>query len=92
MHMVSTPNWICTFKLRQALINFTVVPSASARGKKNMEIEIATWVADRVANHKKLRGGVQFVDAIPKNPSGKILRRFLRDKLEIGSKKAGGKL
>lgn len=30
---------------------------------------------------KKLRGGVIFVDEIPKNPSGKILRRQLRDLL-----------
>ncbi len=25
-------------------------------------------------------GGVEFVESIPKNPSGKLLRRFLRDK------------
>ena len=24
--------------------------------------------------------GVEFIDVIPKNPSGKLLRRFLRDK------------
>lgn len=40
--------------------------------------EIAAWVAGRVAQHKKLRGGVKVIDAIPKSPSGKILRKDLR--------------
>jgi acyl-CoA synthetase (AMP-forming)/AMP-acid ligase II len=35
------------------------------------------WVAARVAPYKKVRS-VEFVDAIPKSPSGKILRRLLR--------------
>jgi acyl-CoA synthetase (AMP-forming)/AMP-acid ligase II len=35
------------------------------------------WVAERVAPYKKVRD-VEFVDAIPKSPSGKILRRLLR--------------
>jgi 4-coumarate--CoA ligase len=51
---------------------------------------IATWIAERVANHKRLRGGVYVVDVIPKSPSGKILRRFLRD--QARSEKAGVKL
>jgi len=33
----------------------------------------------KVANHKKLRGGVKFVDAVPKSVSGKILRRVLKE-------------
>ena len=36
---------------------------------------------DRVSNQKKLRGGVRFVDEIPKNASGKILRRELKSLL-----------
>ena len=43
------------------------------------EAAIAAWVAERVAPHKKLRGGIVQVAAIPKSPSGKILRRVLRD-------------
>lgn len=38
------------------------------------------WVADHKVHYKKLAGGVEFVDVIPKNPSGKLLRRLLRDK------------
>ena len=36
-------------------------------------------VAERKAKYKRL-AGVEFVDVIPKNPSGKLLRRVLRDR------------
>mgnify|MGYP002480643798 CR=1 FL=1 len=42
--------------------------------------EIVEWAAAKVAPTKKLRGGVEFIDAIPKTASGKILRRVLKDK------------
>lgn len=35
-------------------------------------------VAARVSGYKRLRGGVQFVEAIPKNNTGKILRGELK--------------
>ncbi len=38
--------------------------------------EVAAFVAERVAPYKKIRE-IEFVEAIPKNPSGKILRRQL---------------
>ena len=38
--------------------------------------ELMSFVAERVASFKQVRD-VEFVDAIPKNPSGKILRRVL---------------
>jgi acyl-CoA synthetase (AMP-forming)/AMP-acid ligase II len=38
--------------------------------------EIMTFVAERVSPYKKVRR-VEFVDAVPKSPSGKILRRLL---------------
>jgi acyl-coenzyme A synthetase/AMP-(fatty) acid ligase len=31
-------------------------------------------------SYKHLVGGIAFVDAIPRNPSGKLLRRLLRGK------------
>lgn len=34
----------------------------------------------QVAPHMKLRGGVEFVDEIPRSKAGKILRKFLRQK------------
>src|SRR5262249_54161320 len=39
---------------------------------------IMAWVGDRVSPHKKVRV-LEFVDQIPKSPSGKILRRLLVD-------------
>jgi acyl-CoA synthetase (AMP-forming)/AMP-acid ligase II len=42
--------------------------------------ELMTFVAGRVAPYKKIRR-LAFTDAIPKSPSGKILRRVLRDRI-----------
>lgn len=68
-----------------------IVPQAGvARTDKNKEI-ITTWLAGRVANHKKLRGGVRWIDEIPKSASGKILRRVLKD-LMAEEKKPKAKL
>ncbi|CAG0886397.1 unnamed protein product [Darwinula stevensoni] len=44
--------------------------------------DIQSFVDKRVSSHKRLRGGVIITDAIPKSPSGKILRRFLRSSLQ----------
>jgi 4-coumarate--CoA ligase len=37
---------------------------------------ILAFVSAKVAPHKKLRGGVRFVDSVPKSASGKLLRRL----------------
>lgn len=54
--------------------------------------ELAEWLATRVAPHKRLRGGVRFVDSVPKSPSGKILRRLMRDEARRLEKADGAKL
>lgn len=41
--------------------------------------DIKSWVKSSLASHKQLRGGVVFLEAIPKSATGKILRRQLRD-------------
>ncbi|KAJ7182711.1 amp dependent CoA ligase [Mycena crocata] len=38
-------------------------------------------VADVKSKHKWLTGGIHFTDVIPRNPSGKILRRLLREQI-----------
>jgi len=51
--------------------------------------DIVAWMTEKVASHKRLRGGVVFIDEIPKSASGKILRRVLKDRVkEEGKGKA----
>lgn len=61
-----------------------MVRSASANSLEEspriLAREIQKHVEQHKARHKWLKGGVEFVDEIPKSPSGKILRRLLRDK------------
>ncbi|POS70291.1 4-coumarate-CoA ligase 1 [Diaporthe helianthi] len=62
----------------------TEVPRAYVvPGTKDLTPEqIRSWVDGKVSDHKKLRGGVVLVDAIPKSPAGKILRKILRDQVK----------
>jgi len=45
-----------------------------------LDAELRAFVADRLAHHKQPRE-VHFVDAVPRTPSGKVLRRELRKSL-----------
>jgi acyl-coenzyme A synthetase/AMP-(fatty) acid ligase len=38
-----------------------------------------SWVAERVAPYERIRR-VELVDGLPKNPTGKLLRRVLRER------------
>ena len=42
--------------------------------------EVCKFVEKHLAPYKKLKGGVKFVDKIPKSGNGKILRRELKQK------------
>jgi acyl-CoA synthetase (AMP-forming)/AMP-acid ligase II len=46
--------------------------------------ELIAWVAERVSPHKKVRR-LEFIDAIPKSLSGKILRRMLIEQERAGN-------
>ncbi|KAH7383414.1 4-coumarate-CoA ligase [Cadophora sp. MPI-SDFR-AT-0126] len=54
--------------------------------------DIQKYVEDHKARHKWLKGGVEFIDVVPKSPSGKILRRLLRDKEKEARRAKGAKL
>lgn len=43
------------------------------------EAEIRAYMKERLIYYKQPEGGVRFVEAIPKNASGKILKRLLRE-------------
>ncbi|XP_042232440.1 4-coumarate--CoA ligase 3-like [Homarus americanus] len=43
------------------------------------EEDLVTFLAGRLAPHKHLAGGVHFIDQLPKNVTGKILRRELKN-------------
>ncbi|KAI0031368.1 hypothetical protein K488DRAFT_86858 [Vararia minispora EC-137] len=45
--------------------------------------EIVDFVAGQVAPFKQLRGGVRFLNQIPKSPAGKVLRRLLREEVRV---------
>ena len=49
-------------------------------GRDTSAEDVQAFVAERVATYKQIRQ-LTFVDAIPKSPSGKILRRVLRDQV-----------
>ena len=42
------------------------------------EQQVEKYVKERVVEYKQLKGGVKFIKEIPRSPSGKILRRLLR--------------
>lgn len=69
-----------------------LAPSAWDESHRAVEREAQDWIASRVASHKRLRGGVEVVQAIPKSPSGKILRRMLRDATSKSTEKVRAKL
>ena len=50
------------------------------KGSTLGEEEIKSFVRGKLAEYKQLRGGVRFMDELPKNAVGKLLRRELRDK------------
>jgi 4-coumarate--CoA ligase len=56
-----------------------IVPEAGVEPDAKFAKEISDWIAGKVANHKKLRGGVYFIKEVPKSVSGKILRRVLKE-------------
>ncbi|KAF7551086.1 hypothetical protein G7046_g7811 [Stylonectria norvegica] len=67
-------------------------PGASSISEKELAEVITKHVADHKASYKRIRGGVEFLDTIPKSPTGKILRRLLRDKEKQARRNQGTRL
>lgn len=67
-------------ELPKAFISLKPGVEVAESGPNTISAEaIMTFVAEHVASYKKIHA-VEFIDSIPKSASGKILRRFLRDK------------
>jgi acyl-CoA synthetase (AMP-forming)/AMP-acid ligase II len=67
------------------------VPRAYLVRKKGVQIEerdVLEWMREKLAKYKMLDGGIVWVDSVPKNASGKILKRELREmaRREMGAK------
>lgn len=69
-----------------------VVVAKGVERSAETEREIVQWFDGRVSGYKRLRGGVRFVDAIPKSATGKILRRVLRDQAAGEARERAAKL
>lgn len=69
-----------------------VVPAPGVKRDEATAAAIVKWMDGKVAYYKKLRGGVRFVDEIPKSAAGKILRRVLKDQAREEEKSGRAKL
>lgn len=47
--------------------------------EKLQPVDIEKWITSRVAKHKRLGGGVVFIEEVPKLASGKIQRKVMRE-------------
>jgi 4-coumarate--CoA ligase len=68
------------------------IPWAFVVKKKDVsKEELLDWVRKRTSKYKHL-GGVEFVEQIAKNPSGKILRRVYREQFKKEKENVKAKL
>lgn len=70
---------------------YVVVQAGIEQSQKTARL-IEDYMAQHVANHKKLRGGVRFIDAVPKNASGKILRKNVKEWIKLEQKQVKARL
>lgn len=63
-----------------------IVAATGYVGDKELGEKLQKWLNERVAPHKKLRGGIRFLEAIPKSNAGKILRRVLVEQAKLEEK------
>ncbi|OCT46522.1 putative 4-coumarate--CoA ligase 1 [Cladophialophora carrionii] len=56
-----------------------VVAAKGYTAGPELEGALSAWLNNKVAPYKRLRGGIRFVDAIPKSNAGKVLRRVLSE-------------
>lgn len=57
----------------------TLSPTAKSLSQDQAQKDIHAFVNSQVVYYKQLRGGIEFIDIVPKSVSGKILRKDLRE-------------
>ncbi|KAH4004947.1 hypothetical protein HBI13_023320 [Parastagonospora nodorum] len=62
------------------------------QGKHTVATKLDEWVRSRLSKHKWLTGGIEVVESIPRTPSGKMLRREMRDQYHARMKEGRAKL
>ncbi|CEL62477.1 hypothetical protein RSOLAG1IB_04833 [Rhizoctonia solani AG-1 IB] len=67
-------------------------PAGHKAGAKKVIADLNEWVQGQLSKPKQLRGGIEVVKVIPKNPTGKVLRRVLQDRYAKTHGKVKGKL
>jgi HIP---CoA ligase len=73
---------------RMGEVGLAVVVPATPGAVDRIVAELPGWAVERLANYKVSRMGVQIVDALPVNASGKVLKRELRDRYAAPSDEA----
>ncbi|KAL3706792.1 hypothetical protein TMatcc_007805 [Talaromyces marneffei ATCC 18224] len=59
-----------------------IVLKEGVAASKSISDRMTGEVNAKLSHHKRITGGLVFVDTLPKNPSGKILRRLLRERAQ----------
>ena len=67
-------------------IYFELLLGAMKPGRTASATDIVNFTRERIAGYKTPKS-VDFIDALPRNPSGKILRRHLRDPFWAGKER-----
>lgn len=67
-------------------------PAFASKPEGEVVKAILKHVEEHKAPYKWIKGGIEFLDVVPKSPSGKILRRLLRDQEKQSRTKNGPKL
>jgi acyl-CoA synthetase (AMP-forming)/AMP-acid ligase II len=62
-----------------------VARKPTADAKNLTEDEVKSYCKERLAKYKELSGGVRFIDAVPRNATGKPLKRILREMVKAES-------
>ncbi|KAB5595963.1 Acyl-CoA synthetase [Ceratobasidium theobromae] len=67
-------------------------PAGHKAGAEKVIRDLNEWIQSQLSKPKQLRGGIEIVEVIPKNPTGKVLRRVLQDRYTKSHGKLKAKL